>query len=128
MEIIKIIGVALITVVCVLLVKQVKPEIAVCIGLVGGIIIISMIINYVFEIINAFTFIVDKTGVGTGIFKTVLKIIGVGYLAEFSANLCNDSGNTSIGDKIILAGKIIILAYSLPIVTSIIEVLMGILP
>ena len=52
MEIIKIIGVALITVVCVLLVKQVKPEIAVCIGLVGGIIIISMIINYVFEIIN----------------------------------------------------------------------------
>lgn len=128
MEIIKIIGVALITVVCVLLVKQVKPEIAVCIGLVGGIIIISMIINYVFEIINAFTFIVDKTGVGTGIFKTVLKIIGVGYLAEFSANLCNDSGNTSIGDKIVLAGKIIILAYSLPIVTSIIEVLMGILP
>ena len=87
-----------------------------------------MIINYVFEIINAFTFIVDKTGVGTGIFKTVLKIIGVGYLAEFSANLCNDSGNASIGDKIVLAGKIIILAYSLPIVTSIIEVLMGILP
>ena len=128
MEIIKIIGVALITVVCILLLKPLKPEIAVCIGFVGGIIILSRIVNYIFEIINAFSFIVDKTGVGTGIFKTVLKIIGIGYLAEFSANLCNDSGNSSIGDKVLFAGKIVILVYSLPIVTSIIEILMGILP
>ena len=128
MEIIKIIGVGFISVVCVLLVKQVKPEISVCIGLVGGIIILSMLINYVFEIINTFSSIIDKTGIETNIFKTILKIIGIGYLAEFSANLCYDSGNSSIGDKIVFAGKIIILAYSLPIVISIIEILMGILP
>lgn len=128
MEIVKIIGVGLITVVCILLVKQVKPEIAICIGLVGGIIIISMIVNYAFEIINTFTSIADKTGVSSGLFKTILKIIGIGYITEFSANLCNDSGNSGVADKILLGGKIIILTYSLPIVTSIIEILMGILP
>ena len=111
-----------------MLVKQVKPEIAICIGLAGGIIMISMIVNYCVDIINVFTSIVDKTGLDGGIFKTVLKIVGIGYLTEFSASICNDSGNSSIGDKIMLAGKIIILVYSLPIVTSIIDILVGILP
>ena len=128
MEILKIIGVGLITLVSYLLVKQVKPEIAICISLGGGIIMISMIVNYCIDIINVFTSIVDKTGLDGGIFKTVLKIVGIGYLTEFSASICNDSGNSSIGDKIMLAGKIIILVYSLPIVTSIIDILVGILP
>ncbi|MBQ3494146.1 MAG: stage III sporulation protein AD [Clostridia bacterium] len=128
MEILKIIGVGLITVVATVLVKQTKPEIAICVGLAGGIIIITMVIDYGFEIINTFSSIVEKTGLGGGIFKTVLKIVGIGYLTEFSAGICADSGNGSIGDKILLAGKILILVYSLPIVTSIIEILVGILP
>ena len=128
MEIFKIIGVGLITVVATLLVKQTKPEIAVCVGLAGGIIIISLVIDYCFEILEVFSSIAYSTNLGGGIFKTILKIIGIGYLAEFSASICVDSGNSSIADKILLAGKILILVYSLPIITSIIQILTEILP
>ena len=57
-------------------------------------------------------------------FTTLLKIIGVGYLIEFAASICNDSGNSSIADKIILSGKLIIFALSLPIITNLFNLVM----
>lgn len=128
MDIIKIIGIGLITVVACMLVKPMKPEISIIIGLCGGILILSQTINYIVEIIESFTNIVQKTGLDTSLLKTVLKIIGIGYLTEFSANLCADSGNSSIADKILFSGKVIILVIALPIVTNIIEIIMEILP
>ena len=128
MEIIKIIGIGLVTVFASMLLKPIKPEISLIIGLCGGVLILSLVINYVFEIVETFTNIVQKTGMNTGLLKIVLKIIGVGYLSEFGANVCNDAGSSSVADKILLAGKIIILVIALPIVTNIIEIILEILP
>ncbi len=128
MDIIKIIGIGLITVIASMLVKPLKPEVSIIIGLCGGILILIQTVNYVVDIIDAFTNIVEKTGLNTGLLKTLLKIIGVGYLAEFAANICQDAGSSSVADKILFAGKIIILAMALPIVTSIIEIIVEILP
>ena len=128
MDIVKIIGVGLVTVVVSMLVKPVKPEISILISLCGGIIMIVLCVNYIAEIIDVFTNLVKRTGLNLNLFKIILKIIGVGYLTEFSASLCNDTGNTSIGEKIIFAGKVIILVISLPIITEIIEIIMEILP
>ena len=128
MEIIKIIGIGLVTVIASMLVKQMKPEVSILIGICGGMIILSMSINYILDIVEEFTSLAQKTGLNLGLLKTVLKIIGIGYLAEFSASICSDSGNSSIGDKIIFAGKILILFYALPIVTSILEIIMELLP
>ena len=128
MDIIKIVGIGLITVIASMLVKPIKPEVSIIIGLCGGVLILIQTINYVIDIIDAFSSIIDKTGLDTGLLKTLLKIIGVGYLTEFSANLCNDAGSSSVADKILFAGKIIILVMALPIVTSIIEIIVEILP
>ena len=128
MDIIKIIGIGLITIFACMLVKPVKPEVSLIIGLCGGVLILSQIINYVFDIIETFTNLAQKTGINTGLFKIVLKIIGVGYLTEFGANVCNDAGSSSVADKILFAGKIIILVIALPIVTNIIEIILEILP
>ncbi len=128
MDIVKIIGIGLITVIASMLVKPIKPEVSIIIGLCGGILILIQTVNYVVDIIDAFTNIVEKTGLNTGLLKTLLKIIGVGYLTEFAANICQDAGSSSVADKILFAGKIIILAMALPIVTSIIEIIVEILP
>ncbi len=128
MDIIKIVGIGLITVIASMLVKPMKPEISIIIGLCGGILILSQTINYILDIVNAFTNIVEKTGLDFGLLKIVLKIIGVGYLTEFSASLCSDAGSSSIADKILFAGKIIILFIALPIVTKILEIIMELLP
>ena len=54
-------------------------------------------------------------------------ILHVGYLIEFGVGVCNDTGNNSIGDKLILGGKVMILLMSLPIISSLFEIVVGIL-
>ena len=128
MDIFRIIGVGLATAITALIVKQVKPEIAIIIGLCGGVIMILMLVESTTNIISLFNSLVSKSGVSAGIFSTVLKIIGIGYLTEFSASLCNDAGATSIGNKILLSGKILILISALPIVTNLINIIAELLP
>lgn len=127
MDIFKIIGVGLITAITALIVKQIKPEISIVLGMAGGIIMILMLVDAFSNIISSFSSLLNKSGLAGGIFSTVLKIIGVGYITEFSANLCVDAGSSSIADKILLGGKIIIMLISIPIVTSIIEIISGLL-
>ena len=59
--------------------------------------------------------------------KTVLKIVGIGYITEFSAGLLSDFGSASVADKVILGGKITIVALSLPIMENLFRMLEGFL-
>lgn len=128
MDIFRIIGVGLATAVTALIVKQVKPEIAIIVGVAGGIIMLLMLVDSVTSILSVFSSLTQKSGLSTSIFAAVLKIIGVGYITEFSANLCVDAGSTSIANKILLAGKILILVSAIPIVTNLIDIISGLLP
>ena len=124
----KIIGIALITCIATLIVKPVRPDFAVFISIVGGIIILFMLAGYLKDIFDVFNQIFNFTNVNSSLYKIIFKIIGVGYLVEFTASLCSDTGNNSLGDKVLLGGKIIILVMALPIVTSILEIVMELLP
>ena len=114
----KIIVLGIILSVLTVLLKNIKPEYSLICVIVGSIILVMYIVSGVQSIFEYFKTIVDRTGVDNVMFSTLLKIIGVGYLIEFSASICNDSGNSSIADKIVLAGKILIFSMSLPIITN----------
>lgn len=124
MEIAKVVAVGLITVIATIIVRQVKPEIAVLITLTGSIIIIILTIQMLQGVFGSFMSIFNKTGVSSSLFVPVLKIIGIGYLCEFGANLCIDGGCNSIADKILFCGKITILIIALPIINSVIDVVL----
>lgn len=127
MEILKIILIGLVTCVASVLLKQLKPELSILVTLAGGLVILVMIVEHLSTILGAFLGIVSKTNVNTKLFSNVLKIVGVGYLTEFGANICVDSGNSSIADKVMLGGKIIILCFALPIVSNMLEVILGLI-
>jgi stage III sporulation protein AD len=71
--------------------------------------------------------LVSRTGIRSDIFAALLKIIGIGYLTEFAAGICSDAGNNSMAEKVLLAGKVIILALALPIVGNLIEIVSGLM-
>jgi len=60
--------------------------------------------------------------------ETILKIIGIAYIAEFAAQITKDAGQGSISSKIELAGKILILAMAIPILTVMIETILKLIP
>lgn len=128
MDLFRIIGVGLATTLTALIVKQVKPEISVLIVVSGGILMVLMLVDSLTNIISVFNSLFAKSGLSSGIFASVLKIIGIGYITEFTANMCQDAGSNSIANKILLAGKILILLTALPIITNLIDIIAEILP
>ena len=123
MDIVKVIAIGLLTVVSSIILKQIKPEIALFISIAGGLFILFTILDSVTNVFDGFKLLVNKTGVNTSVFKSVLKVVGIGYLTEFGANICIDAGSNSIADKIMFAGKIAILILCMPIITNLIEMI-----
>ena len=128
MDIVKIIGVAIITTFAVLVLKPTRPEIAALLSIAGGIIVLLMFVDSLSTVVASITAIVSRTGIKSDVFSALLKIVGIGYLTEFAAGICNDAGNQSMGQKVILAGKVIILVLALPIVNNLIEIVVGMVP
>lgn len=128
MEIFKIIGVGLLTCFLAIIVKQIKPEFYIFIVITGSIIIFLMVLDKFTAVINYFAKIFERTNIDSNVFLLILKIVGVAFLTEFASGLCVDSGSASLGDKIVFAGKILILFMALPIITNLIEMIIEMLP
>lgn len=126
-ELLKILAVALITVFASILVKQTRPEIAMIISIAGSILIIVMIVDSISSVLSSFYGIFQTTGVDTTLLTPLFKIIAIGYITEFGANICLDAGASSVADKVLFAGKLVILLVALPIVTTVIDMVVSLL-
>ena len=127
MELIKVILLGVVICFISVLLKQIKPEYSIIAIIVGGIILLFYIVNSILGIFEVFSGFVNKTGIDGDLFLLLIKIIGLGYLIEFAVGICNDSGHQSIGDKVVLAGKIMILIISMPILTNLFNLIMEII-
>ena len=127
MNILQIAAIGIIAAVLITLLKETKPELAIMLGVAAGVIIIILVVDELYEVV-AFYNIAEVSGIAGGIFTTVLKIIGIGYVTEFAANVCSDSGCKSVGDKIQFAGKVVIMVLALPIINSLLSLIVEILP
>lgn len=119
MEIFRIIGVGMVGLFATVILKEVKPELAVVASVVTGIALLYFVIEPFSSAVGVFRSIADQANLDASLVGGVVKIIGVGYLTEFSASLCEDYGVSSVGKKMQFAGKILILTLSLPMITSI---------
>ncbi len=124
----KIVAIGIITSIATLIIKPIRSDFSIMIALTGGIIILLMLLNYLTSVFDTFKLIINSTGISSSLYTLVLKIVGIGYLIEFSAGICNDSGNSSLADKILLGGKIVIMVMALPIITNILSIISELLP
>ena len=127
MEILKIIGVAFVTAITAILLKSTKPELSFAVTVTGVIVILVFVADMLQNTVNIISTIASLTGIENGLIKILLKIVGVGYLTEFSAGILNDFGSNAVADKVILGGKLTILILSLPIIESVLNLISGFL-
>lgn len=128
MEIIKIVGIGLISLVIIMLLKQYKPEFAIYASILAGIIILALVMDKLTGIINLINSIANKASVNTKFIALLMKITGIAFLSEFAVSICKDSGESAIASKIELGSKIVIISMSIPIITSLLELIIKILP
>lgn len=128
MEIIKIIGIALIALIIIIMLKQYRPEYAVFISLLTGVLILFLVMDRLSGIIDLIQSIEDKFSINTQFIALLIKITGIAFLSEFAVSICKDSGEAAIASKIELGSKIIIISMSIPIISSLLEIILKILP
>ena len=61
----------------------------------------------------------------TGYIAILVKMIGITYVSEFSANLCRDAGYQAVAGQIEMFGKLSILVISMPVLLVLLETLEG---
>lgn len=110
------------------IVKEIQPNAAFILILVASIIIFFQLIEQIRTVILFIESLAVRAAVDSYYLATILKIIGIAYIVEISANLTKDSGLTSLAAKIELAGKIFILLLALPIIQAVIEVIIQFIP
>lgn len=125
MDIFKIIGVAFITALTALLLKGTRPELSFAVTVVGSVIILIFAFDMLKDSLEIFVTLQQTSGISDTLIRQVLKIIAIGYLTEFSAGMLSDFGSSSVADKIIFAGKLCILALSMPVITSLLKTVLS---
>jgi stage III sporulation protein AD len=128
MNILQITAIGLITTLLVIIVKQQRPDIAMMISLAAGSVIFILLLGNIKTIASSVENMAQKANLDSIYITTVLKVIGIAYIAEFGSQICKDSGEGAIASKIELGGKILIMVLALPILTALLEVVLKILP
>ena len=123
MEIFQLVGIAFITAVTALLLKETKPELSFAVTVTGSIILLLFAFELFRGSISIFNRIAETTGIKSSMVKIKLKMVGIGYLVEFSAGILNDFGQNSVADKLVFCGKILLLILAIPILESVLTLI-----
>ena len=128
MEVIKIIGIGLVALIIIILLKQYRPEFAIYISLLTGVLILFLVMDKLTGIINLLQSLASKASINGTFLSVLIKITGIAFLSEFAVSICKDSGEAAIASKIEIGSKIIIISMSIPIISSLLEIILKILP
>ena len=104
-----------------MIVRQYKPDAALGVSIACGILIMTAVITMLAPSLEAITELADSAGLDSSYAQVLLKALAVCYLTQLASDSCRDAGESAIASKIELAGKAAIAVISLPVFTSLAE-------
>ena len=127
-DVIKIVGIAFISLILIIIIKQYRPEFALYLSLIAGILILYLALDNLTNVIQLLKQICDQSGMNRQFLEILIKMTGIAFLAEFAISICKDSGESAIASKVELGSKAIIISMSIPIIYNLLEIILNILP
>lgn len=118
---IKIALIGIVAMLAAILFKNGKSEYGTLISIAGCVLIFYFGAGKLTTIVEAINKIRGYLSVNSEYLSILLKIIGITYISEFSSNLCKDAGYAAIGNQIELAGKLSIMAISMPVLLALLD-------
>ncbi|MGO5052194.1 stage III sporulation protein AD [Lachnospiraceae bacterium LCP25S3_G4] len=101
--------------------KNGKSEYSVYIGIVVSIFIFLFIIRRLGYIVDTIESLSSYISMDSSYMTTMLKLIGITYIAEFASSICKDAGYQAIATQIEVFSKLTILVLSMPILVALLE-------
>lgn len=128
MEIFKVIGFSILSLVVIITLKSVKKDdFALILTIISSVIILVFCLTKLEGIVELLESLVNKAGINSDYLKVLLKVTGISYIIELTSNICKDAGSEALASKIEMTGKIFIVALTIPILTSVVSAITEIL-
>lgn len=124
---IKVVGIVLTALIINIVLKNYSKEFTFLINIVCTIIIFTLISKDLKEIVDRLTSISNEISVLLPYIKIMLKILGISMIAQLLSDLCRDNGENTLANQTELSAKIIILVTALPLFTTIMDIMIGML-
>ena len=124
---IKVVGIVLTALIINIVLKNYSKEFTFLINIVCTIIIFTLISKDLKGIVDRLTSISNELSVLLPYIKIMLKILGISMIAQLLSDLCRDNGENTLANQTELSAKIIILVTALPLFTTIMDIMIGML-
>ena len=124
---IKVVGIVLTALIINIVLKNYSKEFTFLINIVCTIIIFTLISKDLKGIVDRLTSISNEISVLLPYIKIMLKILGISMIAQLLSDLCRDNGENTLANQTELSAKIIILVTALPLFTTIMDIMIGML-
>lgn len=101
--------------------KETRPEYGGLVTLGIGVMILGLAvgkIQYIFEVIEKLK---DSLPVDGSYVATLIKMVGITYIGQFSAGICRDAGHQATAGQIDLFCRLSIMVLSLPILMALLD-------
>ena len=103
--------------------KSLKSEYSIYLCLGVSVLIFWYMTEQLGAILEGLQAIQENLPLNAGYIRTLIKIIGITYLAEFASDLCKDAGYQTVAGQIQVFGKLSVLAVSVPVLTALLDMI-----
>lgn len=101
--------------------KSQKPEYGMYMGLAVGILVFGYALQQVAAVTAQLGKLRSYLGGAESYLAILLKVIGITYICEFSADICKDAGYQTVAGQIEVLGKLSVMFAGLPVLFAVIE-------
>ncbi|MDI6631433.1 MAG: stage III sporulation protein AD [Bacillota bacterium] len=124
MDIIQVVSFALVAAVLAVVLRSQRPELGLLVGVAAGVVIFLALIGKISAAVTVLNNVADRAGLNMIYLDTILKIVGIAYVADFGAQMCRDAGEGALAVKVEFAAKVLILVLALPILIGLLDLLL----
>lgn len=104
-----------------LFLKETKPQYSVYVSIAICLCLVGYSVSKLLTLFDDIQKIQQYIPINSQYLTTLMKILGISYVGQFSAGLCKDAGYSSIAEQIELFCKLSIMVVSMPILMVLLE-------
>ena len=127
MNIISLVGIAIIACILCITIKPYQPVFAFAISATAGIYILLMAIQPVYELINSINMLINSANISSEIYMPVIKIVGISLIIRISCAICKDAGQQALSTKLEFIGSVACIILCFPLIEILISLISDIL-
>ena len=117
-----IIGLAIISALICLLLKQYRPEYALSASILCGTMIFLTVTAQMTPLFDTIRTILGGIEGGSEYTSVIIKSLGICYVTQLASDTCQDAGERAMAGKIELAGRVAVLILALPMFSSLLQI------